>query len=76
MRMIERVMRSMRDTGLLDGMSDEDLDTVATAALEGMRESNDAMCFAGQRFIEKEIGSSATIQGVAYMTMIDAALNE
>lgn len=34
MRMIEKVMRSMRDTGLLDGMSDEDCDTVATAALE------------------------------------------
>lgn len=37
MRMIERVMRSMRDTGLLDGMSDEDLDTVATAALEALQ---------------------------------------
>lgn len=68
MRMIERVMRSMRDTGLLDGMSDEDVDTIATAALEGMREPNDAMCFAGQRW--------SALPSQTFEDMIDAALNE
>lgn len=47
MRMISKIMRSMRDTGLLDGMSDEDCDTLATAALEAMREPDIAMIGAG-----------------------------
>ncbi len=76
MRMISKMIRAMQDTGLIDGMSEEDADTLCTAALEAIREPNDAMCFAGQKFIEREVGSSATIQGVAYMIMIDAALNE
>lgn len=43
MRMISKIIRSMRDTGLLEGMSDEDADTLATAALEGMREPSQSV---------------------------------
>lgn len=42
MRMIEKMIRSMQDTGLIDGMSLEDADTLATAALEELtRPTND-----------------------------------
>lgn len=34
MRMIEKMIRAMQDTGLIDGMSEEDADTLVTAALE------------------------------------------
>ncbi len=34
MKMIEKIIRAMQDTGLIDGMSMEDCDTLATAALE------------------------------------------
>lgn len=34
MRMIDKIIRAMQDTGLIDGMSVEDCDTLATAALE------------------------------------------
>ncbi len=47
MRMIEKIIRAMQDTGLIDGMSLEDCDTLATAALEGMKEPNEAMIVAG-----------------------------
>lgn len=84
MRMIERVMRSMRDTGLLDGMSDEDVDTIATAALEGMRIASDTMMVNGGLKLEAMMFESDDEYtgvifkdcGVVYRTMIDAALNE
>lgn len=34
MKMIEKIIRAMQGTGLIDGMSVEDCDTLATAALE------------------------------------------
>lgn len=37
MRMINKIMWSMRDTGLLEGMNAEDCDTLATAALEALQ---------------------------------------
>lgn len=47
MRMIDRIKIAMRDTGVCDGMSDEDLDIAVTAALEAMREPDIAMIGAG-----------------------------
>ncbi len=41
------MIRSMQDTGLIDGMSEEDSDTLCTAALEAMREPDVAMVGAG-----------------------------
>lgn len=75
MRMINKIMRSMRDTGLLEGMSDEDLDTIATAALEGMMEPVLLMLEQGEQHL---IGTDAPIwvSGSIYRTMIDAAINE
>lgn len=75
MKMISKIMRSMRDTGLLEEMSDEDLDTVATAALEGMRERVSLMVEQGEQHL---IGTDAPIwvSGSIYRTMIDAAINE
>lgn len=72
MRMIERVMRSMRDTGLLDGMSDEDVDTIATAALEAMTIPTEAMVRLGGKQQASDRGGPDSIWHV----MIDAALNE
>lgn len=73
MRMIERVMRSMRDTGLLEGMSDEDVDTIATAALEGMMTPTEDMHKAAW---EAEVSCSYTESAHAWHAMINAALNE
>lgn len=76
MRMIERVMRSMRDTGLLDGMSDEDVDTLATAALEGMMAPTDFMISEGG---DTPIGTHYCGKygaNAVWKSMIDAALNE
>ena len=75
MRMIDKIMRSMRDTGLLQGMSGEDADTLATAALEGMREPVLLMVEQGEQHL---IGTDAPIwvSGSIYRAMIDAALNE
>lgn len=75
MKMIAKIMRSMRDTGLLEGMSDEDCDTLVTAALEGMREPVSLMVEQGEQHL---IGTDAPIWVSAsiYRTMIDAALNE
>lgn len=70
MRMIDRVMRSMRDTGLLEGMSDEDCDTLATAALEGMREPTQSM----GRYVREFSGGVS--HDSEYKRWIDAALNE
>lgn len=38
MRMIERIKQAMRDTGVCDGMNDEELDIAVTAGLEAMME--------------------------------------
>lgn len=76
MRMIDKIMRSMRDTGLLDAMSDEDLDRVATAALEGMREPTDAMIKAFDRDMDDWFNHEIEDENHLYKTMIDAALNE
>lgn len=69
MKMISKIMRSMRDTGLLDGMSDEDVDTLATAALEALREPSVAM----KTSVSANWGRRTWAD---YDTMIDAALNE
>ena len=76
MRMIDKIMRSMRDTGLLDGMSDEDLDTLATAALEAMREPNEAMIKAFDRDMNDWFNHEIEDENHLYKVMIDAALNE
>lgn len=80
MRMIEKIIRSMRDTGLLEGMSDEDCDTLATAALEALHHgANFNMKLAGSKeWLEDPSANNGTF-GVANDTlnaMIDAALNE
>lgn len=73
MKMIERVIRSMQDTGLIDGMSLEDADTLATAALEAMREPSEIMksSDAGICTTNTKVWNAAL-----YRAMIDAALNE
>lgn len=71
MKMISKIMRSMRDTGLLEGMSDEDCDTLATAALEATREANPCMVKAG----ENNVSGGEDVHYI-FMAMIDAALNE
>lgn len=68
MRMIDKIMRSMRDTGLLEGVSDEDADTLATAALEGMREPTMEMLDAIYDSEDYYVGSPA------WRAAIDAAL--
>ncbi len=84
MKMIDRVIRSMQDTGLIDGMSMEDADTLATAALEGMRIATDPMMVDGGLKLEAMMfendpeytGVIFKDCGVVYRAMIDAALNE
>lgn len=84
MRMIDRVIRSMQDTGLIEGMSLEDADTMATAALEAMRIASDPMMVDGGLKLEAMMFESDPEYtgvifkdcGVVYRTMIDAALNE
>lgn len=77
MKMIDRVIRSMQDTGLIDGMSLEDADTLATAALEGMREPNDNMVECGADGMTYTQDSTLSlITRFAWRDMIDAALNE
>lgn len=76
MKMINKIIRAMQDTGLIDGMSMEDCDTLATAALEGMREPNDVMISEGE-----DVPIGAFYLGKAnalkvWVSMIDAALNE
>lgn len=71
MRMIIKIMRSMRDTGLLDGMSDEDLDTIATAALEGVLLPSQGMIDA----YRMRSAQGDSIQG-CYNAMILDALQE
>lgn len=84
MRMIDKIIRAMQDTGLIDGMSVEDADTIATAALEAMRIASDPMMVNGGLKLEAMLfegdeeytGIIFKDSGVVYRTMIDAALNE
>lgn len=88
MKMIEKIIRAMQDTGLIDGMSMEDCDTLATAALEGIREPSEKMISAFNKASwskVKDISSPAPIEhpddgggpvGYGFRAMIDAALNE
>lgn len=80
MRMISKIMWSMRDTGLLDGMSDEDLDTVATAALEALHGgATFNMSIAGSKEWLADPAAHNGTFGVANDTfdaMIYVALNE
>lgn len=71
MRMIDKIIRAMQDTGLIDGMSMEDCDTLATAALEEMREPTTAMVNSG----ENNVGGKESVHYI-FIAMIDAALNE
>lgn len=80
MRIIAKIMRSMRDTGLLDGMSDEDCDMLATAALEALYHgANFNMKLAGSKeWLEDPAANNGTF-GVAndtFNAMIYVALNE
>lgn len=75
MKMISKIMRSMRDTGLLDGMSDEDVDTIATAALEALRIPNLTMENAAYKHDDSGSQLSCAYDEI-YSVMIDAALNE
>lgn len=72
MKMIEKVIRAMQDTGLIDGMSAEDADMLATAALDGMKEPTRDMVFEG----EANTGCAQEDVRYIYRAMIDAALNE
>lgn len=77
MRMIDKIISAMQDTGLIDGMSVEDCDTLATAALEAMREPSPSMMMEGygdQFRLETQLGIAAA--RYRYQAMIDAALNE
>lgn len=68
MRMIERIISSMQDTGLIDGMSLEDADTLATAALEAMREPKFEM-------LDAIYNAEAYYVGIpAWRAAIDAAI--
>lgn len=80
MRMINKIMRAMRDTGLLDGMSDEDVDTIATAALEALRaEQSYEMKLAGSKEWKANpmwFDGTFGVASSTFIAMIDAALNE
>lgn len=75
MRMIDKIIRAMQDTGLIDGMSMEDADTLATAALEAMREPTNDMVREGAKgyFGFASVGNRVCN---GWRKMIDAALNE
>ena len=68
MRMIEKMIRAMQDTGLIDGMSEEDADTLATAALEALLEPTLKMSVTGMKW---SAWASET-----FKDMINTALNE
>lgn len=77
MRMIDRIIRSMQDTGLIDGMTLEDADTLATAALEAMREPDRLMwaTMADTVYGYKNRHHDKVVGDIWYAG-IDAALNE
>lgn len=70
MKMIEKIIRAMQDTGLIDGMSLEDCDTLATAALEAMGEPTEFM----GRYVREFSGGVS--HDSEYNRWIDAALSE
>ncbi len=77
MKMIEKIIRAMQDTGLIDGMSLEDCDTLATAALEElMRPTNDMILSARSVSIWCGDELKDNFRHDIYHAMIDAALNE
>ncbi len=80
MRMIDRIKQAMRDTGVCDGMSDEDLDIAVTAGLEAMLGSSTFdMKLAGSQCWKAEPEKHNGTFGVASETldsMVRAALNE
>lgn len=83
MRMIDKIIRAMQDTGLIDGMSLEDADTLATAVLEGMRKPTIKMMEAGADLNPSTDCTDPYSYAVAihettdiYEAMINAALNE
>ncbi len=75
MRMIDKIIRAMQDTGLIDGMSEEDCDTLCTAALEAMRVPNQIMENAAYKHDDSGSQLSCAYDEI-YTVMIDAALNE
>ncbi len=80
MRMISKMIRAMQDTGMIDGMSEEDADTLATAALEALHGgATFNMSIAGSKeWLANPAAHNGTF-GVANDTfdaMINAALNE
>lgn len=80
MRMIDRIKQAMRDTGVCDGMSDEDLDIAVTASLEAMRGNHTFdMKLAGSREWKPDplcFGGTFGVASATFDAMIDAALNE
>lgn len=70
MRMIDRIKIAMLETGVCDGMSDEDLDIAVTAALEAMREPTPEM----GAYVRENCGGVS--HQYEYLFWIDAALNE
>lgn len=76
MRMIDRIKQAMRDTGVCDGMSDEDLDIAVTAALESMRGPGHEICVAGASANPYLDGEDLGLAGHIFDSMIHAALNE
>ena len=76
MRMIDRVIKSMQDTGLIEGMSLEDADTLATSALEAMREPTRSMTDAFWKNVIPWFNDDIEDGLHLYKVMIDAALNE
>ncbi len=77
MKMINKIIRAMQDTGLIDGMSLEDCDTLATAALEELLNPDPYMLIAADTvcvWCGDELKDSFRLD--IYRTMIDAALNE
>lgn len=74
MRMIDRIKQAMRDTGVCDGMSDEDLDIAVTAALEAMREPSDYSLAAANKTTSAVITRNHAKE--IYLSIIDASLDE
>ena len=74
MRMISKMIRAMQDTGLIDGMSEEDADTLCTAAFEAMREPNMKAEGAADMWMNAPLLCGQGEKMWAYL--IDVALNE
>ena len=77
MRMISKMIRAMQDTGMIDGMSEEDADTLCTSALEELTRPTIDMILSA-RSVSVWCGDELkdTFRQDIYHAMIDAALNE